>query len=81
MANLSLHLKPVPPFRLDLTLWVLRRRPHNQMHLHQIKVTVETKSGRPGTAAPSNLKWLGKMRIVRIRQFVALGLSRRRLEG
>lgn len=31
MANLSFHLKPVPPFRLDLTVWVLRRRPHNLM--------------------------------------------------
>ncbi|MCX5890477.1 MAG: DNA-3-methyladenine glycosylase 2 family protein [Deltaproteobacteria bacterium] len=31
MANLSLHLKPVPPFRLGLTVWVLRRRPHNLM--------------------------------------------------
>ena len=31
LANLSLHLKPVPPFRLDLTVWVLRRRPHNLM--------------------------------------------------
>ncbi len=31
MASLSLHLKPVPPFRLDLTVWVLRRRPHNLM--------------------------------------------------
>lgn len=31
MASLSLQLKPVPPFRLDLTVWVLRRRPHNLM--------------------------------------------------
>ncbi len=31
MASLFLHLKPVPPFRLDLTVWVLRRRPHNLM--------------------------------------------------
>jgi DNA-3-methyladenine glycosylase II len=31
LANLSLHLKPVAPFRLDLTVWVLRRRPHNLM--------------------------------------------------
>ena len=22
-------LEPVPPFRLDLTVWTLRRRPHN----------------------------------------------------
>lgn len=28
---LSLYLKPVAPFRLDLTVWVLRRRPHNLM--------------------------------------------------
>lgn len=27
----SFHLKPVPPFRLDLTVWVLRRRPDNLM--------------------------------------------------
>ena len=31
MASLFLHLKPVAPFRLDLTVWVLRRRPHNLM--------------------------------------------------
>lgn len=29
MASLVLQLKPVTPFRLDLTVWVLRRRPHN----------------------------------------------------
>ncbi|MFI5330382.1 MAG: DNA-3-methyladenine glycosylase family protein [Desulfobaccales bacterium] len=31
MASLVLQLKPVAPFRLDLTVWVLRRRPHNLM--------------------------------------------------
>lgn len=31
MAGLSLQLKPLAPFRLDLTVWVLRRRPHNLM--------------------------------------------------
>ena len=31
MASFSLQLKPVPPFRLDLTVWVLRRKPHNLM--------------------------------------------------
>ena len=31
MASLFLQLKPMPPFRLDLTVWVLRRRPHNLM--------------------------------------------------
>ncbi len=31
MPDLTLHLKPVPPFRLDLTVWALRRRPHNLM--------------------------------------------------
>lgn len=31
MASLFLQLKPVPPFRLNLTVWVLRRRPHNLM--------------------------------------------------
>ena len=29
MKPLSLDLEPVPPFRLDLTVWVLRRRPDN----------------------------------------------------
>jgi DNA-3-methyladenine glycosylase II len=24
-----LNLKPIPPFRLDLTAWAIRRRPHN----------------------------------------------------
>jgi DNA-3-methyladenine glycosylase II len=31
LASLSLQIKPVAPFRLDLTVWVLRRRPHNLM--------------------------------------------------
>ncbi len=27
--GLSFQLRPLPPFRLDLTAWVLRRRPEN----------------------------------------------------
>ncbi len=29
MTSLAFELSPRPPFRLDLTAWVLRRRPHN----------------------------------------------------
>ena len=29
MESLSFTLRPVPPFRLDLTAWALRRRSHN----------------------------------------------------
>jgi DNA-3-methyladenine glycosylase II len=29
LRQTTFKLKPVPPFRLDLTVWVLRRRPHN----------------------------------------------------
>ena len=29
MSEISFPLKPVPPFRLDLTAWVLRRRTVN----------------------------------------------------
>jgi DNA-3-methyladenine glycosylase II len=29
MASFSFRLEPVPPFRLDLTAWALRRRPEN----------------------------------------------------
>ncbi len=29
MRKIVFQLKPVPPFRLDLTVWALRRRPHN----------------------------------------------------
>ena len=29
LDNLTFFLKPVPPFRLDLSVWVLRRRPEN----------------------------------------------------
>jgi hypothetical protein len=28
-ASLKFELRPVPPFRLDLTVWALRRRPRN----------------------------------------------------
>jgi DNA-3-methyladenine glycosylase II len=31
LTSLSFRLSPRPPFRLDLTVWVLRRRPHNLM--------------------------------------------------
>lgn len=31
MAGLSFTLTPPSPFRLDATVWVLRRRPHNQV--------------------------------------------------
>jgi DNA-3-methyladenine glycosylase II len=29
LRQTTFQLKPVPPFRLDLTVWTLRRRPHN----------------------------------------------------
>ena len=29
MTSTSFVLSPRPPFRLDLTVWLLRRRPHN----------------------------------------------------
>jgi len=29
MSRSTFHLEPVPPFRLDLTVWTLRRRPSN----------------------------------------------------
>lgn len=29
MSRINLDLEPVPPYRLDLTVWALRRRPHN----------------------------------------------------
>jgi DNA-3-methyladenine glycosylase II len=31
MSRLTYLLRPVPPFRLDLTVWVLRRRPENRI--------------------------------------------------
>ncbi len=31
MRRIHLHIKPHPPFRLDLTVWALRRQPHNQV--------------------------------------------------
>ena len=31
MAQTTFALTPKPPFRLDLTVWALRRRPHNQI--------------------------------------------------
>ena len=29
MTRISLHIRPRPPFRLDYTVWALRRQPHN----------------------------------------------------
>jgi DNA-3-methyladenine glycosylase II len=31
LATYSFTLEPLPPFRLDLTVWILRRRPDNQI--------------------------------------------------
>ncbi len=31
MRRIHLYIKPQPPFRLDLTVWALRRQPHNQV--------------------------------------------------
>ncbi len=31
MSSFSTNIKPRPPFRLDLTVWALRRQPHNQI--------------------------------------------------
>jgi DNA-3-methyladenine glycosylase II len=31
LAQISFTLEPTPPFRLDLTVWTLRRRPHNRL--------------------------------------------------
>lgn len=31
MASYTFTLEPIPPFRLDLTVWILRRRPDNQI--------------------------------------------------
>ena len=33
MAELTFALQPRPPFRLDLTVWALRRRAHNVVDL------------------------------------------------
>ncbi len=31
MEQVNFHLRPIPPFRLDLTAWALRRRPENNI--------------------------------------------------
>jgi DNA-3-methyladenine glycosylase II len=31
MRQIDFFLSPIPPFRLDLTVWALRRRPNNTM--------------------------------------------------
>ncbi len=31
MARINLHIQPLPPFRLDYTVWALRRQPHNRI--------------------------------------------------
>lgn len=29
MTRIKMHIRPLPPFRLDFTVWALRRQPHN----------------------------------------------------
>ncbi len=46
----SFHLEPVPPFRLDLTVWVLRRRPDNLVDRwdgHTYRRVLVTGNGEP----------------------------------
>ena len=31
MTRISMHIRPRPPFRLDFTVWALRRQPHNRI--------------------------------------------------
>src|SRR5512143_1089562 len=31
MTYITLHIRPRPPFRLDYTVWALRRQPHNRI--------------------------------------------------
>ena len=31
MTPINLHIRPQPPFRLDFTVWALRRQPHNRI--------------------------------------------------
>ena len=31
MSHITFSLDPIPPFRLDLTAWALRRRPQNEV--------------------------------------------------
>jgi DNA-3-methyladenine glycosylase II len=31
MTRICLYIRPLPPFRLDFTVWALRRQPHNQI--------------------------------------------------
>ncbi|HZD60628.1 MAG TPA: DNA-3-methyladenine glycosylase 2 family protein, partial [Anaerolineae bacterium] len=31
MREVTFYLKPIPPFRLDLTVWALRRHPNNKI--------------------------------------------------
>jgi DNA-3-methyladenine glycosylase II len=31
MSRIIFSVEPTPPFRLDLTVWAIRRRPQNQM--------------------------------------------------
>jgi DNA-3-methyladenine glycosylase II len=33
IMDFHFRIRPIPPFRLDLTVWALRRRPNNQMDL------------------------------------------------
>ncbi len=49
MHTLTYTLNPVPPFRLDLTVWVLRRRPSNMIDLWDGRIyrRVITIKGQP----------------------------------
>lgn len=66
MAGLSFSLRPQPPFRLDATVWVLRRRPHNRVdrwdgrvwrRVHMVQETpVEAAVSQTGPAEAPELR-------------------------
>jgi DNA-3-methyladenine glycosylase II len=91
MAHNSFELTPLSPFRLDLTVWTLRRRPHNivdrwdgttyrrALELPSGPVEVEVVQSAPPEAARLQIKVLGQP--IRAAERAAVKSSLERLLG
>lgn len=85
---LIFELQPLPPFRLDLTAWALRRRPENKidqwedgvyrrtMYINKALVEVSVRQIEPSDRARLEIRVSTRARFSEMRELVALTLTR-----
>ena len=79
-ARISFVLEPIPPFRLDLTVWTLRRRPDNMIDRWDGETyrRVLIENGKPFEIAVSQF---GELEMPRLRVVVTSKLAISEVKG